>query len=510
MTSSPTHGSERGSGSADPHLLADSLAALTGEPVEMRSTHMSWIVLTAEHAYKLKRPVLLDFADMRDPQIRAASCRRELALNDVLAPGLGIAVRAIVPGPDGYVLADDDDPRAIDHVIEMHRYDEGRTMRSLLERGRLTPAQARATGRCLGAFHRASAPLRVPIDEQARFAANAQGLRALLVDPALVRQVDGLERFARAFATAWGDVLAARRSKGCIVDGHGDVRAEHVLLDEDGSVRIVDRLDIDDLRRVDMADDLAFLVMDLESHDGEGFVGDVLEGYAEGGGAVPPTALLAYFAAYRALVRAKVSLLPEAAGGDRSGPLVALARASAWRARGPVLLLVTGPPASGKSTLAEALGHAGAIPVLSSDAVRAEHPSLGYGDAARASIYRELARRAGSEGSFVVDATFGEPGLQDAFFRAIAAHPQRVTLTIECEAPAELRLARAEARHGGEDDHLSDAGADVARELGERFVSVPGSRTDGRLVVDATTPVEDQLDAIEAWLDQRLSAGALS
>ncbi len=509
MTSSSTHGSEGRPGPADPHLLADSLAARTGASVEVRTTHMSWIVLTAEHAYKLKRPVALDFADMRDPQVRAASCRRELALNDVLAPGLGIAVRAVVPGPDGYALADDDDPRAIDHVIEMHRYDEGRTMRSLLERGLLTPAQARATGRCLGAFHRATTRLRTPIDERARFAVNAQALRALLDDPDLVRQVRGLERFATAFTATWGDVLAARTSNGCVIDGHGDVRAEHVLLDEDRSVRIVDRLDIDDLRRVDRADDLAFLVMDLESRDGAGFVGDVLEGYAEGGPAVPPTALLAYFAAYRALVRAKVSLLPDAADGDRSAPLIALARASAWRARGPVLLLVTGPPASGKSTLADALGRAAGIPVLSSDAVRAEHPALGDGGAARASIYRELARRAGTEGSFVVDATFGEPGLQDAFFRAIAAHPQRMTLTVECEAPADLRLARAEERRAA-GASLSEADADVARELGERFASVPASRTDGRLDVDATTPVGEQLDAIEAWLDQRLSAGALS
>lgn len=510
MSVSSTRRSERRPGPADPQLLADSLAAHTGAPVEVRSTHMSWIVLTAEHAYKLKRPVQLDFADMRDPAVRAASCRHELVLNDVLAPGLGIAVRGVVAGPEGYDLADDDDPRAIDHVIEMHRYDEGRTMRSMVERGVLTSAQARAAGRCLGAFHRVAERVRTPVDEQARFDANADALWHLAPDPALQRDVRALQRFAGAFVRMWAEVLAARAANGRVVDGHGDVRAEHVLLDEDGAVRILDRLDIDALRRVDVADDLAFLVMDLEACDGAGYVGDVLEGYAEGGGTVPPTALLAYFAAYRALVRAKVSLLPDAAGGDQAAALVALARANAWRARGPLLLLVTGPPASGKSTLAAALGHAAGIPVLSSDAVRAEHPALGYGDAARASIYRELARRAVSEGTFVVDATFGEAGLQDAFFRAIAEQPQRTTLTIECDAPAAVRVERAAARRQRAEPSLSAAGPDVAEELGERFTSVPASRTDGRLVVDATTTTEEQLDAVEAWLDERLASGALA
>jgi len=405
---------------ADPRILADSIAHLTGAPTMLRSTHMSWVVLSGDRVFKLKRPVALDFVDLRSAAARAASCRHELALNAELAPGLEIAIRTVLPGPDGaYRLGDDGDPRAIDHVIEMRRFDETRSMRSLLARGELTLGQAAEVGVRLARFHRSTDRAPEPVDERARFDVNADALLELVREhPAATRDVLAAKRFAAAFLTAWSDVLDARFAAGRVVDGHGDVRTEHVLFDHD-PVRIVDRLDLDALRYLDVADELAFLAMDLEAHGGVDHVPSVLAGYAQAGGTLPPTVLLAYYAAYRALVRTKVALLPGAQDGTRAAQrLLPLARRSRWRARGPLLLLVTGPPASGKSTLAAAIGEGSGLPVVSSDATRRRGPA-DYGDAARAAVYRTLARQIAPGASAVVDATFGEPRLRSAFLDEI-------------------------------------------------------------------------------------------
>jgi hypothetical protein len=276
-------------------------------------------------------------------------------------------------------------------------------------------------------------------------------------------------------------------------------------------VRIVDRLDIDPLRDLDVADELAFLTMDLESRGGRGYVGAVLDGYAKAGGIVPPATLLGYFATARALVRAKVALLPGAAGGvQEARRLLALARTGSWRARGPMLLLLTGPPASGKSTLAAALAGRSGITVLASDAVRRTLSDPGYDEAGRAAVYGELARRVDGTRAVVADATFGDPALQDAFFAALPPRSDRPVLVVECTAPTDVRMARANRRAREEPDALSDADVGVARMLAERFVPVPAARTRGRLAVDTTAPLDVQLDAVEAWLDRLLGEGALT
>jgi uncharacterized protein len=499
---------------ADPARLCESLARIGGEPVELRETHTALVFLTGERAYKLKKPVHFDFVDHRRAADRAAACHRELALNEDLAPGIGIAVRALVPAQEGYELADAGDARAVDHVIEMRRFDEAQTMRARLERRALTAEQARAAGAAIARFHRRAAVVRDAIDHRALVHRNLEALVPLAAPHVPAHELLALERGADAFLLAYEDVLSARARSGMIVDGHGDLRAEHVLFEGD-RVLVVDRLEFDDLRRVDVADDLAFLLMDLESRGGGGFAEAVLDGYARAGGTTPPDALLAFFGAYRAEVRAKVKLLrvaqgagdlPAAGGTARARELLRLARRLGWRARGPLVLLVTGPPASGKSTLAAALSRCSGLPLLSSDTVRRAGPPghADYRPGARARVYEQLAARAGFARAVIVDATFGEPELQRAFAAGLEA--SRPLLAIECVASEDVRAERARRRRadGGSD---SDAGPEVARELGARHVPVGGLPDDARLAIDTEMALELQIDAVEAWLDTRLARG---
>jgi len=350
--------------------------------------------------------------------------------------------------------------------------------------------------------------VREALDHQATFRRNLDALLPLMADNMGDRDLKGLQRFGDAFLSGWREVLWARPHLEQVVDGHGDLRAEHVLLEGDG-VRIVDRIEWDSLRRVDIADDLAFLLMDLESHDGAAFTASVLDGYVRGGGLPPPAALLAFFGAYRALVRAKVAALQAAPGAadEDSAKLIGLARRLSWRARGPLVLLVTGPPAAGKSTLARALADVSGLALLSSDDIRTEGlgRAPGYGEAERATVYRRLAEGAQRYAAVIIDATFGDFDLQSAFTTALGT--ERPLLVVDCLAPRVVRIARADARYkaGGS---ASEAGPSVADMLGDRFQTIPSGLVNSRRVVDTQTPVDEQVDAVEAWLDARLAQGS--
>jgi aminoglycoside phosphotransferase family enzyme/predicted kinase len=501
---------------ADVAMLRRSLAA-AGEEVEVRETHCTVVFLVGDRAYKLRKGVRYDFADLSSREARAVLCRREAALNAALAPGLVLGVRGIVPDRLGtsYVLGDAEDPLAVDCVVEMRRFDEESTMRALIREDMITTSQAAAVGARLAAFHRTAERRRDGVDYGALIDRNFEALLPLADACFPGLPWPALQRFAAAFLSGWIDVLDARARAGSVIDGHGDLRADHVVFDG-REVQVVDRLEYDDQRVLDIADELGFLLMELKDLSRADALGDaVLAGYEHAGGTRQSGDLLAFFGAYRAQVRAKVALLRAAQpGADADAArqealrLLHLSQRLGWRARGPLLLLMTGPPASGKSTLARVLGEASGLPVLSSDAIRREQPGTrpDYAAEGRAAVYVELARRAGRERAAIIDATFGDEDLHRAFQEQLTAQGGTSPLVVECRAPTDVRLGRAVAR-ALQVSPDSDAGPDVALDLGARFTPLPLVHKGAHLVVDTRASLAIQVDEVTAWLDARLAAG---
>jgi aminoglycoside phosphotransferase family enzyme len=203
-----------------------------------------------------------------------------------------------------------------------------------------------------GAAHRAlEAAMQTTLDD----------LGASRVDLIAPARIAALRRFLSAFMRGREPQMARRAARGLVCDGHGDLRAEYVILGD--APQIVDCIEFDPgLRIADVAVDLAFLVMDLEAL-GAPRLGDVIvEAYRRSGGDPGDDALLAALACFRALVRAKVAIVRvalEGPGADAAAAevqrLVALAERLAWRARGRLVIVCCGPAASGKSTLAHTL-----------------------------------------------------------------------------------------------------------------------------------------------------------
>lgn len=491
-------------------------------PVTVRETHTAWVFLTGEHAYKVKKPVRMEFLDFSTLERRRTACVEEVRVNRELAAGLNMRLRAVVPAAESYVLADPGAGGAAEYAIEMRRFDEQQTMAALVGRGALEDHHARAVGRRLAEFH-ASARVLAPTDPvgdvRRAWDHNASELFTLVEDDPAARRVLAVDRFAGAFLVNRRAQIASRGENGCFRDGHGDLRAEHVVLEE--PLAIVDRLEFDArLREIDVADDLAFLVMDLERLGADDAAQLLVRSYRDSGGDPGGSALVGFYGAYRALVRVKVALLraaqldePEAAAArDRAADLLTTAERFAWRARGPLVLVVGGPPASGKSTLAAALARRSGWPVLSSDALRKRRrglamteraPGEDYTADARAEVYRELGAQAtaclaADERGAIVDATFGERRLRAAFLDGLAG--ERRLRAIECQASRALRERRARDR-GVAGAHGSDAGAAVAARLGASFEGWDELPEEALLTLRTAVPADALVDQLADWLD---------
>ncbi len=495
--------------------------------VAVRETHISWVFLVGERAYKLKKPLVLPFLDYGTPARRRELCAEEVRLNRRLAPALYLGVRGLVASASGLALTGADDPEAIDFMVEMRRYDERRTLRATLERGETSRGELERIGALLAGFHAACAPVGPSVDgaqaARAEFDENLAELLALTELPSERERVLTLSRFAHAFIAAHRVTFEQRRERGFVRDCHGDLRAEHVVLGEPAAV--VDCVEFDPgLRALDVADDLAFLLMDLEALGAPQCAVDVLGGYRAAGGDPGSEALVSFYAVHRALVRAKVLLvradqLPDAVA-TRSHELalarehIALAERLSWRARLPLVLIVCGVPASGKSHLARALARTTALPQLSTDVTRkglagieelepaaAEHYRAEFNRATYAELGARAARAVAAHGGAILDGTFRHAGDRQAFSSAFGGAAPVVF--IECRAPSEVLLERALDRDRS-GRGASDATVDVVLSEQSSWEPLDDAAPRSHVIVRSDRPVQEIVGDVVAEVDARL------
>jgi aminoglycoside phosphotransferase family enzyme len=256
---------------------------------ELVETHMSWVYLTPRHAYKVKKPLQLAYVDNRTAPRRKASCEKELRLGARLAPGVYEQLRAVVRGGE-----------IVDWLVVMRRLPADRMLPAMLAHGDATLDHADALADVLAEFY-THAP---------RTAETGDGYVARLRE--LVR-LDGVELAVRG-----GPGLAARVLRaidreaaalaarvGRVVDGHGDLRPEHVCLEPP---LVIDPLELDDLRMIDAASELAYFALECERLDASWFGQRVFARYCHRTGDSIAPAVLAIYRAQHALARALIAL----------------------------------------------------------------------------------------------------------------------------------------------------------------------------------------------------------
>ncbi|MBL8480995.1 MAG: AAA family ATPase, partial [Rhodocyclaceae bacterium] len=297
----------------------------------------------------------LGFLDFRSRDARAHYCAEELRLNRRTAPDLYLDVIPLGGTPDDPVPGA---LPALEHAVKMRRFDSACLLDRMAAERRLTAAQIDALAASVAQFHAAAARAG-PNDGYGTAECIARPVRQNFeqIAPRLSDTADSAEL---AQCAAWAGhmqeqlaaTFAARRAAGQVREGHGDLHLGNIVL-LDGRPTPFDCLEFSpELRWGDVISDAAFLVMDLDMRAGPALAARFLDRYLAASGDYAGVAVLDYYLAYRALVRAKVELLSKPAPPAAPAALAYLRYAAARcrRARGG-LVITHGFSGSGKTTL---------------------------------------------------------------------------------------------------------------------------------------------------------------
>ena len=335
-------------------LLAPDAYPHTTTGIELVETHISWVLLTGEYAYKIKKPVKLPFLDFSTLEQRGHFCREELRLNARLAPELYLDVV-----PIGGTRAE---PRigaepAFDYAVKMRQFAVAASADRLIEEDELDADELRELAARIAAFHMALEPVdHTP--QHGTILKNLAQTRALTARFDWLRLQEPLEQ-VQAEVTRLKPEFIVRSAAGMVRDCHGDLHLGNIARIGEQLVPF-DCLEFDrKLRTIDVIDEVAFLFMDLASHDRRDLAFAFLNRWLESTGDYAGLTLLRLYAAHRALVRVKVAAISVRESDQPQ------ARTAAERYRSAAesalskppgrLLLMMGLSGSGKTTIAREL-----------------------------------------------------------------------------------------------------------------------------------------------------------
>lgn len=486
------------------------------ESVQHTETHISHVFLAGEYVYKLKKPVKYDFLDFSSVGSREHACREELRLNQRLASDVYLRVVPVVRSADGRLeLAEADaavTPAAIvDWLVQMRRLPTTLTLDALHRRGELRPEHIERLADKLVRFYRSLAPLSLlPEQYRGRYVEHVRanwhelGAERHHLERTIVQRVHGFQLQLLQLAA---ELFDERVRSGLIVDGHGDLRPEHICLSD--PIAIFDCIEFnDELRQIDEVDELAFLTAECDCLGARWMGPRLIEAYQAASGDIPPAILYDFYKSYRACVRSKVAALradqiigqARRQADEEAAARLALAGEYVEPWLRPLVLIVGGMSGTGKTTLASALANSLGANLLRTDVLRQEifgaGPHVGetnsgiYQPEARLRVYREMISRLdslhGERISAVLDGTFSTVrAIREV--QAAVQHPRAIFCAVECMCSTEVARERIGMRLAREED-VSDARPelhDIQHAQWEEWpADIPTIRVDTEQVLD--------------------------
>lgn len=455
--------------------------------IRIVETHISWVVLTGDFVYKIKKPVNLGFLDFSTLDRRRHFCLEELRLNRRFAPQLYLDVVPIGGTPETPCIGG---APVLEWAVRMRQFADAARLDDQLATGTLTVTDMRSLGEYLAGMHR-TAPLAgageafgSPLAIRQPAIENFDALGTLLAHrsdaAARLARVETLRAWTEAEFARIVELLGRRREIGMIRECHGDLHLAN-LVRLDAGIVAFDCLEFDPaLRWIDVVNDYAFTLMDLLRRGRADLGFAFLNAYLETFGDYAGITLLPFYIGYRALVRAKIAAIEARQQGTDPVSIDAYLDLAMRLAspRIPLLVVMHGLSGSGKSHVSAELAERLPAIRLRSDVLRKRlaglDPRAASGSPPEAGIYTEDATRAlyshlrefaatGLRGGFdvIVDATCLAAWQRRLFLELAATGGYRVVL-LHCFADQET-LERRVARRLADHADASEANLEILR-----------------------------------------------
>jgi len=449
--------------------------------ITLVETHISYVLLTGPYAYKIKKAVNLGFLDFTTLELRHFFCEEELRLNRRLAPQLYLDVIPIGGTPQKPKLGAE--AGVFEFAVKMRQFAQEGLLDRVLCRGALTAEHVDAIAAIVAAFHQRIERARPKQDYgsassiEVAMRQNFVQIRSLLATSAEREFLALIEAWSLAQHATLLPLFAQRHEQRFIRECHGDLHLGNIAL-VDGAIQIFDCIEFNpDLRWIDVINETAFLVMDLDEHGQPDFAWRFLNSYLQETGDYAGLRLLRYYQTYRAMVRAKVTRIRASqshlSAQDRKLALDSYAAYTSYASRvtappTPSLIITHGLSGSGKTAVTQSLlQQLGAVRVRSDiERKRLQHfaPQAKsgsgvdtgiYAESATQATYEELRRLAGlilDAGCVaIVDATFLRRWQRDSL-RQLAAERNVSFVIVSCLAEdEELRRRLSQRERAGRD-----------------------------------------------------------
>lgn len=475
--------------------------------IRLVETHISWVFLTGPFAYKLKKPVDLGFLDFTTLEQRKHFCEEEVRVSGRFAPEIYLAAVPITGAADRPHVGGDGEP--IEWAVKLVQFDESDRLDNRFNEARLTAADCRALGETVARVEE-----RLPVADPAdRWGLAESVCDAVAINLAAIRthrpdaapRADRIGDWLRDRLAAAAPLLRDRLAAGRVRECHGDLHLANLVFHA-GRMMAFDAIEFNSgLRWIDVANDVAFLAMDLHSRGRPDLAAQVVSSWVETANDHAAVALLPIYEVYRAVVRASIAAIRGGQGGDAGSRAETdryLDLAEHLVAPGaPVMIATSGVSGSGKSTVAaELVGRFAAIRIRSdverkrlAGLAASERPAAAggvavlYGEAATHGVYERLARLAATVlaagTSVIVDAACNQRWQRD-LLAGVSRESGVPLVWLDFDVPADVVLARVAVRESSGSDASDATCAIVRQQLASRepIMSAELVATGGRCV----------------------------
>lgn len=487
------------------------------EPIELIQTHISFILLTGDYAYKVKKSVNFGFLDFSTLEKRHYFCQEELRLNQPQAPEFYLEVLPISLVGDSVQLGNDAHP--IEYTLKMRQFPQENLLIHLFEQGKLTFDHLTQLGKKVAQFH-LNAPTNDQICQFGEISQIRQGIEEnydqtdqYIGIAQTQQQYDETKQFTDQFFEEHHALFQSRIENNWIRECHGDLHLKNMFLWND-EILLFDRIEFNqEFRFVDVMYDIAFTVMDLDGRKRSDLSNQFLNTYMEQTGDWEGLQILPFYLCRQAYVRAKVNSMmldePEISVNQKQEiqQEAALYYKLAWEythQKSGEIIIMSGLSGSGKSTVARRLARRLNAIQIRSDAVRKHLGGIPLDQRGTDALYTaemtqityqrllELGIILATQGfTVILDAKYDRQLLRGKVIQRCKL--KNIPLTIlQCTAPIEVLRSRLQHRSGD----ITDATVDLLESQQQAAEPLTEAEKAYVVSIDTTQDLATQLDQL--------------